>query len=496
VDLAKIAVRLRPRNPWEAIDLGFGLARQWFFPLWTLWMISAVPVMLLLALLPIPLWLAGTLLWWFKPFYEPLLLYWMGRRLFDERPSWRELRQQWRRVVLPQLFANLTWRRLAPARSFTMPVAVLEGLKGKARAQRINILSRKAHAASWLTVVGIHFEVVLEFGFVFLVAMLVPEELLWTDLQGYLMEPDIISEWVQQISGLLGMSIIAPFYVAGGFALYLNRRSELEAWDLELGLRHMAQRHRQRRPGAVLSGLLICALALLSLPPAPLQASDVDRQAVKSAIEEVLAQDDFGQDVEKTRWKYVGKSAEDSEDSSNFFVAWLKALLGGFSSGIATVGEALLWLGGGALLAYLIYWFLQNQGLLRGGMPGPGKAGGPPPTHIAGLDLRPESLPDDPAALAERMIEEGQYRNALSLLYRGALSALVHRHALEIPNGATEGECQRLAQAQLEAGLHECFSGLTGVWLLQAYAHRPPEKQHALSLCREWRACFGVAHAE
>jgi hypothetical protein len=26
---------------------------------------------------------------------------------------------------------------------------------------------------------------------------------------------------------------LEPFYVAGGFALYLNRRAELEAWDIE-----------------------------------------------------------------------------------------------------------------------------------------------------------------------------------------------------------------------------------------------------------------------
>lgn len=494
MDLAKIAVRLRPRNPWEAIDLGFRLARQWFMPLWILWMISAVPVMLLLVVLPMPLWLAGLLFWWFKPFYEPPLLYWMGRRLFDERPSWRELRQQWRRVVLPQLFANLTWRRLAPARSFTMPVAVLEGLKGKPRTQRIDVLSRKAHAASWLTIIGFHFEVVLEIGFFSLVAMLVPEELLWTDLRGYLLEPDAISEWVQHISGLLALSMIAPFYVAGGFALYLNRRSELEAWDLELGLRHMAQRHRQRRPGGALAGLLLCVLSMLSLPTEPLQAAEVDRQAVRTAIDEVLAQADFGREVEKTRWKYIGEASD--ETGNGPFVEWLKALLKGFGSGFAAVSELLLWLAGGALLAYLIYWFVQNQGLARESRSGRARPERSLPTHVAGLDLRPESLPEDPATLAERLIGEEEYRSAFSLLYRGALSALVHRYALEIPNGATEGECQRLAQQQLEAGLHECFSGLTRVWLLLAYAHRLPEKQQALSLCRQWRGCFGVGHGQ
>ena len=30
---------------------------------------------------------------------------------------------------------------------------------------------------------------------------------------------------------------LEPFYVAAGFALYLNRRVELEAWDVEQELR-------------------------------------------------------------------------------------------------------------------------------------------------------------------------------------------------------------------------------------------------------------------
>ncbi len=31
----------------------------------------------------------------------------------------------------------------------------------------------------------------------------------------------------------LAVLLIEPFYVAAGFAMYLNRRAELEAWDIE-----------------------------------------------------------------------------------------------------------------------------------------------------------------------------------------------------------------------------------------------------------------------
>jgi hypothetical protein len=31
----------------------------------------------------------------------------------------------------------------------------------------------------------------------------------------------------------IAIFLVEPFYVAGGFAMYLNRRAELEAWDIE-----------------------------------------------------------------------------------------------------------------------------------------------------------------------------------------------------------------------------------------------------------------------
>ena len=34
---------------------------------------------------------------------------------------------------------------------------------------------------------------------------------------------------------------LEPFYVAAGFALYLNRRAQLEAWDIEQELRRAFQ---------------------------------------------------------------------------------------------------------------------------------------------------------------------------------------------------------------------------------------------------------------
>ena len=35
------------------------------------------------------------------------------------------------------------------------------------------------------------------------------------------------------IAYAIAVLFLEPFYVAAGFAMYLNRRAELEAWDIE-----------------------------------------------------------------------------------------------------------------------------------------------------------------------------------------------------------------------------------------------------------------------
>ncbi|MCP4042504.1 MAG: DUF4129 domain-containing protein, partial [Gammaproteobacteria bacterium] len=163
MDLDSMAVKARPRTVWEGIDLGFVMARHWFPTLWALWLITGLPLGLLLYLLwGENLWLAMLLAWWFKPLYEPPLLYWLSRALFGEQVRIGEVIRRWPHIIRPQLLANLTWRRFNPNRSFHLPVALLEGLRGKHRSTRIEVLGRRQQASAWLTIVGIHFETALE----------------------------------------------------------------------------------------------------------------------------------------------------------------------------------------------------------------------------------------------------------------------------------------------------------------------------------------------
>jgi hypothetical protein len=42
-----------------------------------------------------------------------------------------------------------------------------------------------------------------------------------------------MAQLLASIAYLLTVLFLEPFYVAAGFGMYLNRRAELEAWDIE-----------------------------------------------------------------------------------------------------------------------------------------------------------------------------------------------------------------------------------------------------------------------
>jgi hypothetical protein len=225
MQLDQMSANIRSRTAWEGVDLGFAMARQWFLPLWGLWWMTAIPV-ILLALLVLHEWpvIAAIVVWWLKPLYEPLQLFWLSRRLFGEQLSLRETLGQWRRMILPRLFSNLTLRRFSPNRSFYMPVSHLEGLRGKERLKRLDVLSGDSSAGIWLTIVGAHIEIALTYSLVILVFYLIPDEVLQDSLWQMLEKEDATVIWLGNAAWLLAMSIFAPFYVAGGFSLYLTRR--------------------------------------------------------------------------------------------------------------------------------------------------------------------------------------------------------------------------------------------------------------------------------
>ena len=85
------------------------------------------------------------------------------------------------------------------------------------------------------------------------------------------------------------------------------------------------------------------------------------------------------------------------------------------------------WVAAGGAVAYALWWPARM-------LPRCARAAAPSPTGrppaLFGMELAPEKLPADVGAAAAALAREGKLREALSLLYRGALSELVHKRGV------------------------------------------------------------------
>ena len=104
-------------------------------------------------------------------------------------------------------------------------------------------------------------------------------------------------------------------------------------------------------------------------------------------------------------------------------------------------------------------------------------------SHVRDLDVRPGSLPDDVGAPAWTLWQAGKVPAALSLLYRGALSRLIHRFAVPITSSATEGECLALARGRLEATALRYVTQVVRAWEANIYGGRTLSNAMGEALC-------------
>jgi len=484
VDLERVAAVIRPRTYPEAVDLGFRMVRVWWKPIYGASLAVALPLFGLTAatLYRWPM-IAILLIWWVKPVFDRVAVFVLSRALFGEVPTAAQALRAWPGLLRRDLPAELLWFRFDPIRSFRMPVWQLEGQRGAERRRRMTVMARGVRQeAAQLTTTCVVFEMSLFFGLLVLLLSFFPvpgwlaafEESAAVDLPLGL-------QWAFVSLYALSVAAIEPFYVAGGFGLYINRRTHLEAWDIEVVLRRMATRLSAagRRLAGAVTLALVASLALVSASPIAVAATPEPR----ATIDEVLADPIFGTERTETVWQLV-EDADDRPEAGNLGFSI-------FGAAVAQVFRVLIWV----LAVAGVVWLIV-QLLLRTKLPRPRVSGTDepePPTELLGMDVREESLPDDVAAAARQLWDSGNRREALRLLYRGALSRLISRDRLPLKPSATEGDCLRLATRRVPASRFGYFRSLTETWQTTAYGHREPDDDLGLALIHEWNAHFGGA---
>lgn len=535
MNLDQVTIEIRPRRPWEAVDLGLLMARRWWWPLIQAWLLVTLPLFVLLSLLTAPWawWLGGLLIWWLKPLCERPLLHILGQAVFNQLPDTRRTLKALPNILRPQLLPSLLWRRFSPTRSMDLPLVQLERLAGKQRRDRMLTLHQEdASPALALTVMGLLIEVLLAVGLLAVLEALVPSEVNfnWRDLGT---AETLWLNYLKSVCAYIAMSVVAPFYIACGFSLYLNRRIKLEAWDIDIAFRRMAsKRSPVAKPFLLVPFILV--LGFFPLPEAA--ASDsllvaqsavekdtfergaietgaadksagdkttakaesidaalapIDRVSAKAQITAILAGEDFHK---KRVLRYPVLEFKERTSLWEWLFKRVPSLEKLAAIPFAFIMELLFWLVVLVLVGVLVFRYRHWLAAYL-----PQKTRLPvrrrPPTSLFGLDLTRESLPEDIDTAALALWQAQQPRAALGLLYRASLSRLIET-GLDIEESHTEMECLTLAQSSaLNVHTLNYFTELTQVWRRLAYGHLTPDTAVAERLCMTWHKTWDVTES-
>jgi hypothetical protein len=234
MQLESIELRLRPRTTWEGCDLGVRLLQSWPRSVFSSYLAVALPMFVIfIAAYDIAAWLPALAIWLSKPWLDRTILFALSRALFGTATTPADVWRSRRDIGWSQLLSTLTLRRLSASRSFTQPIVQLERLTGSGGRARVRQLaSRHRGVARAVTQAFAVAETALLISLFSLKLWLTPHQVAvnWTNLYaGFAYGQGLLLT----IAYAAAVAFVEPFYVAAGFGLYLNRRVELEAWDIE-----------------------------------------------------------------------------------------------------------------------------------------------------------------------------------------------------------------------------------------------------------------------
>ncbi|MGO4551038.1 DUF4129 domain-containing protein [Lysobacter sp. 2RAF19] len=493
----QVSVELRPRSSWEAVELGTALVRTHARAIWIPYLLVTLPVYV--ALCGVFAWMGrlewvGLAYWWLKPVFDRIPLFVVSRAVFGAVPGVRETLAAQRTWGWRWMAHYLTWRRFSPYRALYLPVDLLEG--GTQKRQRRNVIGGSARGvAGWLMLAFANFEFAFFVGVVALVPMFTPVDD-WRGLaEGFGVSYFAQSIWLQVVTAALTYiptTLLEPFYIGAGFGLYLNRRTQLEAWDVELAFRRLRER---------LGGALLIAFSTLGLTfapgrpaiaaPAKAEVKDlrttmgdayVDPADLAKAIE-ATDKDPLLHPVER-RTMWVPRNTEQKKPKNAGPIALFIADL------IAGLVKYALWIVLGLLVGTLLWTFRTWWPWLQS--MAPQRHSDPSPIDTAPID-HDQALPDDVAGTARTLWSQGLARRALALLYRASVESMVARTGATLVPGATEAECLRASRAFGEAEDRDVFARVVRTWQYAAYADRMPAQADFEALLARAAMRFGWA---
>jgi hypothetical protein len=234
-----------------------------------------------------------------------------------------------------------------------------------------------------------------------------------------------------------------------------------------------------------------CLLATLCFAAARAQGVDPNAEVltpavVQAAVETLRHDPNLGHDktMRSLHWVAGQKPPEPPHDAPPWIVSLFQFL--------AQSGSLVIWVAGAIGFAVAAVWVYR---LLKSRQSAPRVAAAQGTSRVQDLDINPNSLPADVGAAALSLLEAGRTREALSLLYRGSLSRVVHRFAVAVGESFTEGEALRVVGQRLDQPRVQYFAALVALWQRVVYAAEAPTPESVAVLCREFAPTFDEAQS-
>ncbi|MPV86939.1 hypothetical protein [Ostreibacterium oceani] len=503
----QITIDLSARTDAQAANLGFVVARRYKGILLLAYGLAMLPFLLLSLLLLLTFeqnWVAFIALlipWWFKPYYERVVLFNVSRLIFGQSIGAIELLTSFTQAAKNGLWLNLSLYRLSPSRSATMPVKLLEGLAGREYAERVKFL-RIGSPSTGLTIGLVHIEVLIYINCYILLTWLLPDYWLSNFFSNfYLADTSVIANVINLFFYAVAMMTIGVFYTCAGFMLYLNRRIMNEGWSIEMAFKQMAKRFQSIGQMTFMWGVLVVSSILGGVSAGGYAlASDGSRNdnfgqssgeasqtddffaEDKALLSDIILDESVNPFEVKGKWvaneKVTDASLNRDKDGFAFehlegFAALLRFLLI-----VASIG-GIIWL--------ILRYKLQLMNLLG---KKPVLDNYEAPTTLFGLNVSKATLPDDITSEANQLLCDGDIVGALSLLYRGSLVSLMFDYGMVIKESHTEGDCLAMAKKHLSTQVFGYFSQLTQTWQNLVYAHQLPQNELINQLITQWHVNF------
>jgi hypothetical protein len=237
---------------------------------------------------------------------------------------------------------------------------------------------------------------------------------------------------------------------------------------------------RLRIEGIVLAASIAAAAFPFAALPAPSESGDAEpsgwyipRDDVRTAAARLRADPNLAGEEKVRQLRWTGSKRPAKSAASAPWGVGLFEFLSQSSS-------VLLWALGAVAAAVAIVWSARA-------LTAPirmEEIALPVVSRLRDMDLNPASLPADVGAAALALFEAGRNREALSLLYRAALSRAVFRHGVVIHESYTELEVIRAVNATLDPPRAAYIAELVTTWQRGVFGGEAVLHEKAARLCR------------